>query len=105
MKSNNIHTQVQQRTKGVLLAYKHANKIRSYSQNKQKNGMILTHEGLGSDGATKLGWSSLGDINDPEAVWPKAINRVAAACKDKTTEETFRQISEELGKMGVSSAF
>ena len=54
----------------------------------------------------RLGWSSLEDISDPEADWPKAVNRVAAAaCKGKTADEIFRQIGEELGKMGVSSVF
>ena len=62
--------------------------------------------GLGGHGGTKLGWSSLEDINDPGAVWPKAVNRVAAgACKDRTSDEIFRQIGEELSKMGVSSVF
>lgn len=63
-------------------------------------------EALGGHGGPRLGWSSLEDINDPAAVWPKAVNRVAAAaCKDKTADEIFRQIGEELGKMGVSSVF
>ena len=62
-------------------------------------------EALGGHGGPRLGWSSLEDINDHEAVWPKAVNRVAAACKDKTADEIFRQIGEELGKMGLSSVF
>ena len=62
-------------------------------------------EGLVRHGRRKLGRSSLEDINDPEAVWAKSINRVAAACKDKTTDEIFRHIGEELGKLGVSSVF
>ena len=74
-------------------------------KNKRKSGMLVIDNGLRGRGGPKLGWSSLEDINDPEALWPKTINRVAAACKDKTADEIFRQIGEELGKMGVYSAF
>ena len=31
-------------------------------------------EELGGDSALQPGWSSLDEIDDPEAVWPKAIN-------------------------------
>ena len=76
------------------------------AKSKQKSGVNFMDETLGGHGGPKLGWSSLEDINDPDAVWPKAVNRVAAAaCKDRTANEIFRQIGEELGKMGVSSVF
>jgi hypothetical protein len=46
------------------------------------------------------------DIVNIEAEWLKSVNNVAAAaCKDKTTDEIFRLIGGELGKMGVSSVF
>jgi len=63
-------------------------------------------EGLARRKGTKPGLFYLKDIQDPEVVWPKAVNRVAAAaCKDQPTVEIFRQIGEELGKLGVSSVF
>jgi HD-GYP domain-containing protein (c-di-GMP phosphodiesterase class II) len=60
----------------------------------------------GGHGCPAPGWSSLEDINDTDAAWLNMVNRVAAsACKGKTDEEIFRQIGEELGKMGISSVF
>jgi HD-GYP domain-containing protein (c-di-GMP phosphodiesterase class II) len=75
-------------------------------KNKRKSEVLVTDDASLVCGGPKLSWSSLEDINDPEAVWPKAVGRVAAAaCKDQTAAEIFHQVGDELGKMGASSVF